>query len=106
MVMVGERKVVNPLSVPQSDVHVSNRWERDVISHDMEALYQQYKDIRKHFYFPVSRRRISTNKNWIKEAQSLFPEMRSFTEEEADLHKKGIKRIFKSTGWNRHKDDR
>lgn len=104
MVIIAE-KIVNPLDVRQSDVHVSGKLEQDVISHDMKVLNQQYDDIRKHFNIPISRWHRRLNENWIEEALSLFPKVRSFTADEATLHKQGIKRVFKPTGRNLHTDD-
>lgn len=39
-------------------------------------------------------------RNWIKEAQELFPEARHFTEEEAKAYNQSLFKIFKPTGRN------
>ncbi|WP_127539404.1 hypothetical protein [Paenibacillus illinoisensis] len=40
------------------------------------------------------------NKNWVTEAQELFPEMRDFTKEEAENYEKALDELFVPTGRN------
>jgi hypothetical protein len=101
--IINAENIVNPITLPQSQITVRAHSEYIGIGKDLETISRQYDDIYKHYFFPVTRQRVQFSDNWVKQAQSLFEGIRAFTEEEAEIHKQGLMRLFKSTGRNRHK---
>jgi hypothetical protein len=103
MIVVETNNFVNPIDFPQNNMTIQYQLELEGHGKNRETIFKKYNDIYLHYFFPVSRHNGHLNQNWIQQAQSLFTGIRSFTDEEAEMHTQGLLKLFKPTGRNRHK---
>lgn len=103
MIIAMDKEIVNTMTFPKNNV--SQNSENPYLfgfGDDSATISKKYKDLYFHYLIPVSRQRNQLSNNWVQQAHSLFPGIRAFTEEEVEIHKKGLMKLFKPTGRNLH----